>query len=129
MKDKDISALNGLMILWSLFPFGKHKPSLHTLPAADTQFTLYDNYPNPFSTITIIYFSLMHPSQVCIDITDQSGKKILTLMNEPFEAGVQRVPLYKISNGVTLQPGSYTYTVTVTNENGRFKQNKFFVLL
>ncbi len=131
MKNQEILEKTGLMVLWSLLPFGKARHSRYsdTGPKTDGQFKLYDNYPNPFRTITIIYFSLMSDSQVLIDISDASGKKIMTLINEQFEAGVQRVPLYKVNNDIALAPGTYIYRVTISNEFGKFSQDKLLTLL
>ena len=133
MRNQTIGQNSGLMLLWSFLPFGKSKGNQHHRGDLDSgtrgQFILYDNYPNPFRTITIIYFALMNASQVRIDIEDESGKKILTLINEKFEPGVQRVPLYRINNDVSLTPGSYRYRLTVSNDKGRFSQDKSLTLL
>jgi hypothetical protein len=132
MKNKGILQKTGLMVIWSLLPFGKARPLRYTDSSesgTSGQFKLYDNYPNPFRTITIIYFSLMNESQVRIDISDASGKKIMTLINEQFEAGVQRVPLYKVNNEIALSPGTYTYRLIVSNESGKFSQDKLLTLL
>lgn len=132
MKSQHILEKTGLIILWSLLPFGKTKASAYTddiEPETGGQFKLYANYPNPFHTITMIYFSLMSHSHVIIDIFDASGKKVLTLLNERLEAGVQRVPLYKVNHNATLQTGIYTYRLIVTNHLGKFNQSKFITVL
>jgi hypothetical protein len=133
MKSQQIIRKTGLMVLWSLFPFGKsNKASQYTDEIemeTGGQFKLYANYPNPFRTITILYFALMHDSHVRIDIADASGRKVMTLIHEQLEAGVQRIPLYRVTNGVTLSAGVYTYQLTVTNENGKFSQKKFITVL
>ena len=132
MKSENTPVKTGLMILWSLLPFGKRKASAYTddtEPETGGQFKLYANYPNPFRTITIIYFALMHDSHVCIEIADASGRKILTLTNERMVAGVQRVPLYKVTNGISLAAGTYTYRLTAVNNSGKFSQDKFITVL
>jgi len=123
---------NGLMILWSLLPFAKAKDNPFadiSEPETGGQFKLYANYPNPFHTITIIYFALMHTSRVQIDILDAKGRQVMTLANETFEAGVQRVPLYRTTNGTILASGNYLYRLTVSNENGTYNQTRGLTLL
>jgi hypothetical protein len=132
MKSQEITTRHGLMLLWSLLPFGKTKVSPYTDDAETEtggQFKLYANYPNPFRTITIIYFSLMNISQVRIDIANEAGKTIMTLINDEFEPGVQRVPLYRVTNGITLSAGHYTYRLTVINSHGKFSQAKSITVL
>jgi|GEM_PF-4399410 len=127
MKSQNILAQNGLMILWSLLPFTKSKATLFM--NKENQFELYTNYPNPFHTITIIYFSLMHASRVQIELLNLMGQKLMTLTDEKMEPGVQRVPLYKVTNGITLTAGTYIYSLIVTNSNGTFRENKFLTVL
>ena len=76
-----------------------------------TSFTLYQNYPNPFSTQTIIPFTLSCDEIVTIKISDMYGKTIAQLSSKSFSAGQHE---YKWQNsGVT--PGIYLYSVTVGN--------------
>jgi hypothetical protein len=132
MKNQKNPPKNALMVLWTLLPFAKIKYNpFHAIsePESGGQFKLYTNYPNPFSTITIIYFALMHPSHVEIHINDLSGKKILIVTDERYEAGIQRIPLYKVMNDTTLSSGRYQYQLKVSNINGVFIQHKFLTVL
>lgn len=126
MKSQKKSIKNAVMILWTLFPFAKakHNPFNNTDTETGGQFKLYANYPNPFSTITIIYFALMHPSRTQINLFNAGGKKLLTLTDENMQAGIQRVPLYRVINNVTLTTGIYQYQLVVTNLNGTYKQTQ-----
>ena len=132
MKNKKDKEKSGLIVLWALMPFVRAKLDAladRSLPETGDELKLYSNYPNPFRTITIIYFALMHASKVQIDIMDNAGKKIVTLTDEMLEAGIQRVPLYRVMNDLTLSSGEYQYQITVTNGNGRFKQRRSLTLL
>jgi len=48
---------------------------------------LEQNYPNPFSSSTIIEYKLAYPGQVSLTIYDIGGRKIQTLVNEFQTAG------------------------------------------
>lgn len=74
-----------------------------------SSFTLYQNYPNPFSTQTTIPFTLSRDEIVTIKISDIYGKTVAQVSSQSFSAGQHE---YKWqSNGVT--PGIYLYSVTV----------------
>ena len=75
--------------------------------AATTQATLYQNQPNPFSSQTVIRFSLPEDapaSNICI--FDMQGKMVKQL---PVSASMQSVTI----NGYELQAGIYLYSLVV----------------
>lgn len=97
-------------------------------PETGGQFKLSPNYPNPFSSMTVIPFTLLHPSTVKIEIFDLQGKKILDLVDQKMEAGEQKIILDKQTNGLALTQGSYAYQLTVTNSNGSYHQVKLLTV-
>jgi hypothetical protein len=58
---------------------------------ASSQLSLSQNYPNPFKLSTVIEFSLPAASGVTITVTDISGRRISTLADGHFEAGIHRL--------------------------------------
>ncbi len=54
-------------------------------PPAQTEF---NNYPNPFNPSTTITFSLPAPSHIQIEIFDTAGRRIRTIVNASYDAGL-----------------------------------------
>lgn len=52
-----------------------------------SQFQLFDNYPNPFNSETIIRFSLSKPSRVLLAVFDILGREVAILLDEDRPAG------------------------------------------
>jgi Secretion system C-terminal sorting domain len=77
------------------------------LPDYCKEFLLFQNYPNPFTTMTTIRFSLPEAGHVKLDVYSISGKHIETLFNEYKSQGVYSVNY----NGTTLSPGVYMYKI------------------
>jgi len=68
------------------------------------QFQLFDNYPNPFNSETIIRFSLPKPSHVSLVVFDILGREVAILLDEdqPAGAGFTRfdASAFKLASGV-----------------------------
>ncbi|MBI3195177.1 MAG: T9SS type A sorting domain-containing protein [Ignavibacteriae bacterium] len=80
-----------------------------------SQFTLSDNYPNPFNPTTKISFSIPAMSFVSIKIFDVLGKEVATIVNEELSAGnyTQEWNAQGIESGVyfyQIQAGTYVET-------------------
>ncbi|MBP7075888.1 MAG: T9SS type A sorting domain-containing protein, partial [Bacteroidales bacterium] len=79
------------------------------------------NYPNPFSDITNIVFTLPFSSKVSLDVYDISGKKLTTLFNGNSEEGRE----YRVEfDGTSLSPGVYFYRLTT--EQGVYNGKMIF---
>jgi hypothetical protein len=61
------------------------------------------NFPNPFHTSTTIRFTLPRASEVCLNISNSSGKLVATLLEEKLPSGEHQVEY----NGNGLTPGIY----------------------
>lgn len=85
------------------------------------QFTLFNNYPNPFNPETVINYQLAKDSYVTIKIFEMSGKEIKTLVNEPQSAGDHKI----VFNSTGLASGVYIYKIVA----GKFIRAKKMVLL
>ena len=57
-------------------------------PAIATKdFTLHQNFPNPFNAATTIQFNLTHSAQVTLKIYNLLGNEIATLLQAPLPSG------------------------------------------
>ena len=74
-------------------------------------FKLYQNYPNPFNPNTKIKFDLVKSGIVKIEIYDNCGKKISSLINE-----IKTIGTYEIDfDGSNLSSGVYYYKFITQN--------------
>lgn len=69
------------------------------------------NYPNPFSGHTTIQFQLPSKEFVSVNVFDQTGRKVVTLINKVLSSGLQTVDF----DGSSLPEGMYFYTVKAGN--------------
>ena len=89
-------------------------------------FTLKDNYPNPFNPLTTISYELLVDGIVNIVIYDLIGKKITTLASGFQTAGSKSVNWNATNNqGQPVSAGVYLYSI----EAGDFRQTKKMILL
>ena len=89
-------------------------------------FTLKDNYPNPFNPLTTISYELLADGIVNIVIYDLIGKKIKTLVSGFQTAGSKNVNWNATDNlGQPVSAGVYLYSI----EAGEFRQTKKMILL
>ena len=76
------------------------------------EFSLSDNYPNPFNPSTSIDFSIAEPSIVDLSIYDASGRLVRTLVSENKGVGAYTVNWDGTNNnGVTVSAGMYLYKI------------------
>jgi len=76
------------------------------------EFSLHDNYPNPFNPKTTISFELSHNSFVNITIYDMLGRQVKTLINQTQDAGYRSV-IWNATNdyGKPVSAGIYLYQI------------------
>lgn len=90
------------------------------------QFTLSQNYPNPFKAVTMICYNLPEQSNVSLVIFDMLGKEVRQLVNLKQDAGYKSVQWNATDNsGRTVEAGTYLYQIRV----GKYVQTKRMVLL
>ncbi len=82
-----------------------------TTESQTTDFTLFQNNPNPFSVVTYINFRLEKTEPATLTILDQSGKKVLEKSGE-FAAGLNSIPVYR---DILQSTGNYLYTLKTAN--------------
>ena len=80
------------------------------------EFSLSDNYPNPFNPSTSIDFSIAEPSVVDLMIYDASGRLVKTLVSENKGVGSYTVNWDGTNNnGVSVSAGMYLYKINTEN--------------
>ncbi len=83
-------------------------------PAVPVQFTLEQNFPNPFNPSTRIRFFLQQPAHVRLEIFTLSGKRIRVLEDQSFAAGEHNVQWDgKDEHGRPVAGGIYFYRIVV----------------
>ena len=83
--------------------------------AEGSVFSLEQNYPNPFGSITEFGFTLPENGTVSLRILDMSGKVIATPINNvDYATGTSHVSF----NGANLASGTYVFELSFTNVNG-----------
>lgn len=93
-----------------------------------TEFSLEQNFPNPFNPSTTIRYSLARDSHVQIKIFDQLGRQVRLLLDEQRPAGVSQL----IWNGTDDQGrrvASGTYFYRMTYGDGHQRLMKKMLLL
>ncbi len=97
-------------------------------PETGGQFKLAGNYPNPFTTETVISFLLNTASTVAIDLFDLQGRKVMNVLHRALAAGEHGVTLKKDTGEYSLPRGSYLYQISVENANGSFRQSRLLTI-
>lgn len=70
-------------------------------------FSLYQNYPNPFSKETLIRFEVEKTCHIILKVFDFHGREIAELANSQFSPGMHEV----VFDGQGLRSGLYFYTI------------------
>jgi len=96
----------------------------HTL--SPQKYVLFQNHPNPFNPDTRIKFQLPEKEKVSIQIFNNHGVKLKTLINEIRDAGYHEVSWNgKDSYGKNIPSGVYLYRIHA----GEFFQVRKMVLV
>lgn len=91
--------------------------------AADTQFQVRQNFPNPCTDHTRIPLVLHQPADVQVTVTSPTGQLVTRQVMGMLPAGEQLVDL----DVAALAAGNYLYHVKVTNQTGTFAQTKMLL--
>jgi len=79
--------------------------------AGASGFDLEQNHPNPFEVRSTITFSLPAEQDVLLEVYDLMGRRVQTLAQGSFSAGLHRVGI----EAEQLEPGHYTYRIQAGN--------------
>ena len=80
---------------------------IHAQQAAEHP-SLYQNYPNPFSSVTSIAFELPQEGLVTVEVFNMQGRRMAILLHERKPAGRHTVEF----NGEGIEPGLYLYRIS-----------------
>ena len=81
--------------------------SINNVPENPTEFALSQNYPNPFNPITEIVYQLPKPDRVLLQVYNNTGQLIGTLVNDQKTAGRHSV----IWDASEISSGVYFYKI------------------
>jgi hypothetical protein len=81
----------------------------HLLSSQSINFTLYQNYPNPYNPTTNINFDVLEKARACLKVYDILGTEIRTIFEEEVLPGNYSVPF----NGAGLSTGIYIYSLQI----------------
>jgi protocatechuate 3,4-dioxygenase beta subunit len=85
------------------------------------QFTMGQNYPNPYDGETTIPLTLKNNSEVKMELWDLNGRNLGAIYEGNLAAGEHQIPFITSSK---LATGNYIYQMILENENGVFKDSK-----
>ncbi|WP_369811237.1 dioxygenase family protein [Hymenobacter convexus] len=91
--------------------------------AAETQFQIRQNFPNPASDLTRIPVVLRTPSEVQVTVVSMTGQQVLRQVLGTLSAGEKMIDL----DVSALAAGSYVTTVKVANLSGTFTQSQLLL--
>jgi hypothetical protein len=89
------------------------------------QYSLSQNFPNPFNPTTNISFGLPLKSIVSVKIYDITGRLVAILIDKETTAGFYSLKF----DGSNLTSGVYLYRMTAENGNSVYSETKRFILL
>jgi hypothetical protein len=81
-----------------------------SLPIAPKNFSLKNNYPNPFNPTTVIQYDLAATSNVKLEVFDMMGRNVATLVNASQPAGSYSVSFN--TAGLQVSSGVYFYQLS-----------------
>jgi len=83
-----------------------------------TEFTLDQNFPNPFNTVSNIRYSVPRPSHVRLVIYDLLGREVATLVDKPLEPAWHTTSWHgRDQDGMPVASGIYFYRIEMRNLN------------
>jgi len=86
------------------------------------QFSLGQNFPNPYVDATTIPITLKQQSDITLELWDLNGKKLSSINRKGLSIGEHEVVIEPTSLG--LAAGSYIYQLEVRNNDGIFHDSK-----
>jgi endo-1,4-beta-xylanase len=93
-------------------------------------FTLYQNFPNPFNPVTKISYQLQQPGQVRLEIYDILGHKVKTLVNYRQSPGFHQVYWNALDeSNHYVSGGVYLYKLQIKTSGNVYTMSKKMLLV
>lgn len=92
-----------------------HTSSVEVEGVMPVEFSLNQNFPNPFNPSTRITFSIPVEANVTLKIFNMIGQEIITLVNQKYSAGTQEI----IFNANSISSGNYFYSIEAIGVDGK----------
>ena len=100
---------------------------------ADTlynEIVIENNYPNPFTNVTLIRFHLPEAGMTLMEIYNINGKKVKTLVNETLGAGLHDISWRSLNdNGNVVSSGLYFCKIQVRGQSNKYHGSKKMILI
>jgi hypothetical protein len=97
-----------------------------TVKPGDAGVVLHQNVPNPFNPSTSIGFTLRDAGDVTLAVFDAAGRRVVTLLDGPAEAGTSRIEWNGVDGkGERVSSGVYFYRLSA---GGRMFTRKLVML-
>lgn len=112
----------GYVLNWDCVVAGGAATGIDTV-AAENQFQIRQNFPNPCSDYTRIPVTLRTASDVKVSILSIDGREVGKQVMGNMNAGEQYIDL----DVQKLPAGQYVYKISVSNLSGTFMQSKLFL--
>jgi beta-xylosidase len=107
---------------WFKFKGRTYTPTdINDISVKPDQFTLFNNYPNPFNPDTKISFYLPQKEKTTLKIFDILGREVALLFNEELDPGLHQ----KIWDAKNMASGIYFYSI----QAGSFSNTKKMILI
>ncbi|HEY6907705.1 MAG TPA: T9SS type A sorting domain-containing protein [Ignavibacteriaceae bacterium] len=90
----------------------KYSPVVETEVFGPDQYSLSENYPNPFNPSTTIEYQVPVDGKITLRIMDVLGREVETLVDGEVTAGKHRV----VFDGSSLSSGIYVYQLIANNK-------------
>ena len=89
-------------------------------------YRLFQNFPNPFNSSTVISYALPMDNVVYLKVFDLMGREVKTLVNSFQAEGGKSVRWDAVNNqGIPVSAGLYFYSI----ESGEFMETKKMILI
>ncbi len=92
---------------------------IQNLATQDPSHISLNNYPNPFSGITTLFYELPFKGQMSLEVYNFMGTLVTTLVNEAQQKGIYNLKF----DAKTLPSGIYVTRLTLTNEGNKVVRN------
>ncbi|MFA6596938.1 MAG: T9SS type A sorting domain-containing protein [Ignavibacteriaceae bacterium] len=103
----------------------EYSPEVEVSFNVPSDFSVKQNFPNPFNPTTKIEFSIPSDDNVQIKVFNVLGMEVATLLDEHRQAGTYSVEFSTIGGASNLSSGVYFYRIV----SGKYSQIKKMILL